>query len=174
MSHRRNNCVIFACPHDKHALASLHAATGLFRAVSEGLSIRQIAALPYRIESKAKGEVSILLVTSRDTGRWVLPKGNLMFGIAPHRAAAREAEEEAGVRGRIATKPLGRFPYRKWRSAKRFKLAKVVVFALKVTKELESWKEQGQRERRWFPRDEAAKLVDEPKLRALILAAALS
>ena len=137
------------------------------------MSIRQIAALPYRIDSKAKREVSILLVTSRDTGRWVLPKGNLMFGIAPHRAAAREAEEEAGVRGRIARKPLGRFPYRKWRSAKRFKLAKVDVFALKVSKELDKWKEQGQRERRWFTREEAAELVDEPELRILIRAARL-
>ena len=137
------------------------------------MPIRQIAALPYRIDSKAKGDVSILLVTSRDTGRWVLPKGNLMFGLAPHRAAAREAEEEAGVRGRIARKPLGRFPYRKWRSAKRFDMAKVDVFALKVTKELDKWKEQGQRERRWCTRDEAAGLVDEPELSALIRSAKL-
>ncbi len=115
----------------------------------------------------------ILLVTSRDTGRWVLPKGNLMVGIAPHRAAAREAEEEAGISGTIARKPLGRFPYRKWRSAKRFELAKVDVFALKVVKERSSWKEQGQRERRWFPREEAAQMVDEPELRALILTAKL-
>lgn len=115
----------------------------------------------------------ILLVTSRDTGRWVLPKGNPMLGISSHRAAAREAEEEAGVRGTIARKPLGRFPYRKWRSAKRFELAKVDVFALKVRTELDSWKEQGQRERRWFPRAEAAALVDEPELRTLILSAKL-
>ena len=115
----------------------------------------------------------ILLVTSRDTGRWVLPKGNLTVGIAPHRAAAREAEEEAGVSGIIARKPLGRFPYRKWRSAKRFEMAKVDVFALKVVKERSVWKEQGQRARRWFPRDEAAQMVDEPELRALILAAKL-
>lgn len=129
--------------------------------------------MPYRIDSKAKGDVSILLVTSRDTGRWVLPKGNLMVGIAPHRAAAREAEEEAGVRGTIARKPLGRFPYRKWRSAKRFDMAKVDVFALKVSNELDTWKEQGQRERRWCTRDEAAGLVDEPELRALICSARL-
>ena len=116
----------------------------------------------------------ILLVTSRDTGRWVLPKGNLMVGIAPHRAAAREAEEEAGVRGTIARKPLGRFPYRKWRSAKRFELAKVDVFALKVHEEMSSWKEQGQRQRRWFTRDEAAGMVDEPELRKLIHAAKLA
>ena len=139
----------------------------------EGEPIRQVAALPYRTDDPAKDQVSILLVTSRDTGRWVLPKGNLMFGIAPHRAAAREAEEEAGVRGTIARKPLGRFPYRKWRSAQCFELAKVDVFALKVSKELDSWKEQGQRERRWFTRDEAADLVNEPELRALIRAARL-
>ena len=77
------------------------------------------------------------------------------------------------MRGTIARKPLGRFPYRKWRSAKRFELAKVDVFALKVSKELDSWKEQGQRERRWFTRDEAAELVDEPELRILIRKARL-
>ena len=130
--------------------------------------------MPYRIDSKAKGEVSILLVTSRDTKRWVLPKGNLMVGIAPHRAAAREAEEEAGVRGTIARKPLGRFPYRKWRTAKRFDTAKVDVFALKVGKQLDQWKEQGQRERRWVTREEAARMVDEPELSALILSARLA
>ena len=98
----------------------------------------------------------------------------MMVGIAPHRAAAREAEEEAGVRGTMARKPLGRFPYRKWRSAKRFDMAKVDVFALKVTKELSGWKEQAQRNRRWFTREEAATMVDEPELRTLILSAKLS
>ena len=130
--------------------------------------------MPYRVDGSAKDQVSILLVTSRHTRRWVLPKGNLMLGIAPHRAAAREAEEEAGVRGTIARKPLGRFPYRKWRSAKRFEMAKVDVFALKVSKELDSWKEQAQRERRWFPREEAAELVDEPELRVLLRMAKLT
>lgn len=146
---------------------------GFFVLPVERVAIRQVAALPYRIDGPAKDQVSIMLVTSRDTGRWVLPKGNLMFGIAPHRAAAREAEEEAGVRGTIARKPLGRFPYRKWRTAKRFDMAKVDVFALKVIKELETWKEQGQRERRWFARDDAARSVDEPELSALIRSAKL-
>jgi 8-oxo-dGTP pyrophosphatase MutT (NUDIX family) len=129
--------------------------------------------LPYRLDDEARDDVMILLVTSRDTGRWVLPKGNLMVGIAPHRAAAREAEEEAGVSGTIARKPLGRFPYRKWRSAKRYDLAKVDVFALKVAKERPSWKEQAERERRWFTREEAAEMVDEPELRTLIRTARL-
>ena len=129
--------------------------------------------MPYRIDGPAKDAVSILLVTSRDTGRWVLPKGNLMFGLAPHRVAAREAEEEAGVCGTIARKRLGRFPYRKWRTARRFDMAKVDVFALKVSKELDRWKEQGQRERRWFTRNEAAGMVDEPELSVLIRSARL-
>jgi len=139
----------------------------------KGTLIRQVAALPYRIDGPAPKDVMILLVTSRDTGRWVLPKGNLMVGIAPHRAAAREAEEEAGVSGTISRKPLGRFPYRKWRSAKRYELAKVDVFALNVTKERSNWKEQAERERRWFTREEAAEMVDEPELRILIRSARL-
>lgn len=128
--------------------------------------------MPYRLDEQ--GELSILLITSRDTGRWVLPKGNPMVGIAPHRAAAREAEEEAGVRGTIARKPLGRFPYRKWRTATRFETAKVDVFALKVVKILDHWKEEAQRERRWFSRAEAVERVDEPELRTLIRGAKLA
>ena len=130
--------------------------------------------MPYRIDGKAKKEVAILLVTSRDTGRWVLPKGNPMFGVAARRAAALEAEEEAGVRGTVAKKSLGHYPYRKWIDAETFEIAEVEVFALKVRKELPKWKEQGERERRWVSRAEAAEMVDEPELRALILAASFS
>jgi uncharacterized protein len=135
--------------------------------------IRQIAALPYRRSGKSKELVEILLITSRDTGRWVLPKGNPIFGLSSRRAAALEAEEEAGVRGTVAKKSLGQFPYRKWIDSTTFVIAEVEVFALKVRKQLAKYKEQGERERRWIARGEAATMVDEPELRAILLAAAL-
>ena len=72
--------------------------------------IEQVGALPYRMAGAA---TSILLVTSRQTGRWVVPKGNLMIGKTPHEAAAIEAEEEAGVRGRISPLPIGEYQYAK-------------------------------------------------------------
>ena len=91
-----------------------------------------------------------------------------MATLSPHRAAAREAEEEAGVRGTISKKPLGTYHYAKWRNGDGFDIAEVTIFALLVTKELSSWKEKGQRERRWMSRAEAAELVEEPELSALI------
>ncbi len=132
-------------------------------------AIRQIAALPYRSSGSAyDAPVSILLVTSRDTGRWVVPKGNPAAGLSPHAAAAVEAEEEAGVRGSVCPTPLGSYRYRKRRGNGSALMFDVEVYPLSVTQELPSWKEAGQRERRWFPLAEAADQVDEPDLADLI------
>ena len=110
----------------------------------------------------------ILLVTSRGTGRWVIPKGNVSNGMAPHAAAAREAEEEAGISGSVCPSPLGSYRYRKRRSNGASLMVDVDVFPLAVTHEHESWKEQDQRERRWFSLPEAAEAVDETDLRDLM------
>lgn len=132
-------------------------------------SIRQIAALPYRTEGTAiDAPVRILLVTSRGTGRWVIPKGNVSPGMAPHSAAAEEAEEEAGVSGPVCPTPLGSYRYRKRRANGASLMVDVDVFPLAVTREHDSWKEQSQRERRWFTLAEAANAVDEEDLRDLI------
>ena len=71
----------------------------------------QYAALPYRRKGKSAPEV--LLVTSRETGRWIIPKGWPLKGKAPHKAAAREAREEAGVVGKINRRSVGSFSYEK-------------------------------------------------------------
>ena len=68
----------------------------------------QVAALPFRIKD---GKIEVLLVTSRETKRWLIPKGWPMKGKKPHKAAAQEAEEEAGVKGEIKNKPLGSYDY---------------------------------------------------------------
>ena len=131
--------------------------------------IRQIAALPYRTEDPAAdAAVRILLVTSRGTGRWVIPKGNPMSATPPHVAAAQEAEEEAGVIGPVCPTPLGSYRYRKRRGSGASLMMDVDVFPLAVTRELPSWKEQRERERRWFTLAEAADAVEEPDLRDLI------
>jgi uncharacterized protein Yka (UPF0111/DUF47 family)/8-oxo-dGTP pyrophosphatase MutT (NUDIX family) len=138
-------------------------------AAPETRAIRQIAALPYRTAGPAlNAPVSILLVTSRETRRWVVPKGNLASGTDPHIAAAQEAEEEAGVRGAVCPTPLGSYRYRKRRGNGASLMADVEVFPLAVSEELPAWKEQDQRERRWFSLSEAAAQVDEPDLRDLI------
>ena len=109
-----------------------------------------------------------MLVTSRQTKRWVIPKGNIGNGVLPHKAAAIEAEEEAGVLGLICPTPLGAFRYRKRRSNGASLMVDVDVFPLAVNTELGAWKEQAERARRWFSLADAAEAVDEPDLRDLI------
>ncbi len=139
-------------------------------AANEGvLTIRQIAALPYRTEGAASdAPIRILLVTSRENRRWVIPKGNPSSGVAAHAAAAIEAEEEAGVQGLVCPTPLGTYRYRKRQKNGASLMIDVDVFPLAVNRELTAWKEQGERERRWVSLPEAASMVDEPDLSDLI------
>jgi 8-oxo-dGTP pyrophosphatase MutT (NUDIX family) len=129
-----------------------------------GGSGRQYAALPFRY---AHG-LEILLISSRETRRWVIPKGWPMKGRKPHAAAAREALEEAGVVGRIAKRAVGSYRY-----VKRLKngaplLCTVEVFPMMVSGQRDRWRERDQRAIRWFPAEAAADAVEEPELRALI------
>jgi predicted phosphate transport protein (TIGR00153 family) len=125
--------------------------------------------LPYRAESDAlDAPVRILLITSRETRRWVIPKGNTPSGMMSHRAAAMEAEEEAGVLGAVCPTPLGSYRYRKRRGNGASLMVDVEVFPLAVSRELPHWKESRERERRWFGLAEAADAVEESDLRDLI------
>lgn len=125
--------------------------------------------MPYRTEGEAlDAPVSILLVTSRGTKRWVIPKGNLVKGLSPHASAAHEAEEEAGIIGAVCPTPLGSYPYRKVLRNGASRRIDVDVFPVLVTEELDQWEEQDQRERRWFSLAEASEAVDEPELRDLM------
>lgn len=125
----------------------------------------QIAAMPVR--RLADGSAEILLVTSRTTQRWIVPKGWPMKGLKDHDAAAREALEEAGVVGRISEKPSGRYSYWK-RMTDHFVLCEVKLYLLEVDQQLPSWAEQSQRRSQWFKLADAADLVDEPELRTVI------
>lgn len=131
-----------------------------------GTVIRQIAALPYR--ATAGGGVSVLLITSRESKRWVVPKGNQGGSDTPHNAAALEAEEEAGVRGAMCPIPLGEYRYRKRRKTGASLWFDVDVYPLAVSQELAEWKEAAERTRRWFSLNEAADMVEEPDLANLI------
>ena len=114
-----------------------------------------------------RGETLVLLITSRDTGRWVVPRGNPMPGLSPHRTAAEEAWEEAGVRGEVSPRPLGAYRYDKRRRGGSVP-AQVTLFQMRVDEEFADWPERSQRNRRWFAPAEAAALVAEPDLAALI------
>ncbi len=129
---------------------------------------RQVAALCWRVDQG--GVMEILLVTSRDTGRWVMPKGGRMRGLKDAQAAAQEALEEAGVEGRVTETPLGVFSYLKRLKRRGPRPTQVTVFALEVQVQHGDWREAAQRTRRWFRADRAAVMVDEPDLAALIRA----
>lgn len=132
--------------------------------------VQQTAVLPFRRRPHDDAHaIDILLITSRETGRWVIPKGNIDAGRTPHGAAIVEALEEAGVRGRTEDRVIGHYRYHKYRTRDHWDLADVAVFAMEVTQELDDWKEKAERRRKWFPRAKAAERVGEKQLKALIL-----
>lgn len=110
-----------------------------------------------------------MLITSRETKRWVLPKGNPIDGLAPHQAAAHEAFEEAGLLGTICPFPLGSYQYLKRRKNGDLQHFNVAVFPLAFASQADVWPEHEQRETRWFTTGDAADAVDEPDLKTLIL-----
>ncbi|MBL4646550.1 MAG: NUDIX hydrolase [Hyphomicrobiales bacterium] len=126
----------------------------------------QMAALPVTIDQK--GDLRILMITSRDTGRWVLPKGWPMKGKNLRRAAEQEAMEEAGVIGEVSKKPIGVYHYTKRMEKGDDIPCEVILFPLKVKKLLRSWPERDERKRKWFSPKGAAKRVDEEDLRAIL------
>ena len=133
----------------------------------------QYGALPYR-ENKATG-LELLLVTSRETRRWIIPKGWPIRGLSPSKSAAREAYEEAGVRGVIRNKPIGRYVYGKMLNERTIAIpCEVRVFVLQVRRQENAWPEYKQREARWFSVSGAIEAVTDSKLKTLIAAFASS
>ncbi|GGE05394.1 NUDIX hydrolase [Aureimonas endophytica] len=125
-----------------------------------------MAALPLRLSEAGRPE--LLVVTSRETRRWIVPKGWPMKGLKDHKAAAIEALEEAGVRGTMLRRAAGHYSY--WRRTRTdFRLTDVVAYALKVETVLAEWKEREQREARWANLLDAADLVADPELSTLIV-----
>jgi 8-oxo-dGTP pyrophosphatase MutT (NUDIX family) len=125
----------------------------------------QVAALPWRRHESA---VEIMLITSRDTGRWVLPKGWPQAREPLCSAAAREAAEEAGLTGRISPLEIGRYFYAKTLASGEEVPCEVPVFPLQVDGVAERWKEKNARVRKWAPVAEAATMVNEPDLSQII------
>jgi 8-oxo-dGTP pyrophosphatase MutT (NUDIX family) len=110
----------------------------------------------------------VVLVTSRDTRRWVVPKGWIEAHEPPHASAAREAFEEAGLHGEAEPEPLGLYDYPKRFARGVVVPTEVLVFRFRVSQLLEDWPERQQRERRLFAPHIAADLVAEPGLAALL------
>jgi hypothetical protein len=128
--------------------------------------MRQVAAFPYRFVEGSKGPIEVLLVTS-SSGRWIIPKGDIDEGMAPHLAAEKEAFEEGGVRGRIGVSAIGQFRTRKDQDGAVIAV-EVDVFPLRVSTLLDDWQEREWRKRHWFSRSAASDAVQEPELREII------
>ena len=126
----------------------------------------QYAALPI---AEQAGETMVMLVTSRETHRWIIPKGWAEKGVAPHELAAKEAYEEAGLVGEVRPEAVGSYCYSKRLRSGRELPCRVQVFAMQVEKQLEDWPERQERETRWFTLSGAAKLVGDAGLSALLL-----
>jgi 8-oxo-dGTP pyrophosphatase MutT (NUDIX family) len=128
----------------------------------------QYAALPFR--RKTNSRTQVMLVTSRETGRWIIPKGWPKKRKAPHASAALEALEEAGVVGEVGRDPIGSYSYKKRLKSGTVVACDVHVFPLEVKRQQKSWPEKEEREFQWFSPTDAAKVVREPVLRAIIRA----
>jgi 8-oxo-dGTP pyrophosphatase MutT (NUDIX family) len=126
----------------------------------------QYAALPYR--ANGKSDLKVMLVTSRATRRWIIPKGWPVNGMPPHRVAAKEAFEEAGVVGKVSKRPIGTFPYDKVLKGGATTNCYVHVFALRVKRQHKRWLEKRERQVDWYTPAEAALFVQEPQLRRII------
>ena len=134
-------------------------------AVNRPANRKQYAALPWRHVGAGR---EVLLISSRDTGRWVIPKGWPIKGLSPAETAAREAYEEAGLGGQMSKKPIGAFDYGKRLDNGSVQPCRVEVFGLEQMVQHPQWPEQGQRILQWFSVPEAAEAVDEPQLKDII------
>lgn len=127
---------------------------------------RQVAALCYR--DRGEG-TEVLLITSRDTGRWIVPKGWMIPGLDASGAALQEAWEEAGVRDAvISSSPIGSYAYDKRLDDGSSLPVRAEVYAAHVLELKDTYPEADERERRWFTPPQASKLVEEPELQSLL------
>lgn len=104
------------------------------------------------------------MITSRDTGRWVIPKGWPIKGLSPHESAAQEAWEEAGVEGKVHDRSLGRYSYTKRMEKADDVPCVVAVYPLKVRTLRDRFPEWAERRRKWMSPKKAAERVHEPEL----------
>ncbi len=139
----------------------------IIKSVRTNRAVRiQYGVLPYRIAQD--GSPELLLVTTRETRRWIIPKGWPIKGLKPAKSAAREAYEEAGIRGTVSPKSIGRFSYQKRLDDGGTVPCEVRVFPMLVKRQVEVWPERHERDVRWFEPDKALSAIKEVALRDLI------
>lgn len=126
----------------------------------------QMAALCHRGKGDAK---EFLLVTSRDTGRWIIPKGWPIRGLTSDETALREAWEEAGVtKGRASKDPIGTYTYEKRSDSGLPVPVETLVYSVAVKEVADEFPEVEERRRKWVSAEDAAAMVQEPELKAIL------
>lgn len=126
----------------------------------------QVAALCYRPDETGK---QVLLITSRDTGRWILPKGWPIDGLNGAEAALQEAWEEAGVKeAEIQPDSIGQYEYVKGLDSGGEVPVRTHVYLARVRSLSDDYPEAGERTRKWVTPDQGAEMVDEPGLRLIL------
>lgn len=109
---------------------------------------KQSAVIPYREQGS---RLLILLITSRNSGKWIVPKGLIEPGLSARESAALEALEEGGIGGEVSTKAVTQYSYNKWGGT-----CDVSVYLMKVNEELDEWQEMNERKREWVTVEKAA------------------
>jgi 8-oxo-dGTP pyrophosphatase MutT (NUDIX family) len=136
-------------------------------ATAERSILNQYGALPFSISET--GDIRVLLVTTRGSRRWIIPKGWPIRNLTAAATAAREAYEEAGLVGTVVgEEPVGRYRYAKRRSARKIATFEVSVFLFAVERQLSKWPEKSQRETRWFAPAEASARVASAELADIV------
>jgi 8-oxo-dGTP pyrophosphatase MutT (NUDIX family) len=150
------------------AVASLCLLTGSDSVSPTGSRVSnvQYGALPWR---RTREGLRVLLITTRNTHRWIVPKGWPIGGLPPHESAALEAFEEAGVRGKVGEEMLGSFNHRKLLKTGEMIACRVHVYPLEVDEIHAKWIEKDDREIQWCSIEEALAQVSDPGLRRLIV-----
>ncbi len=117
---------------------------------------KQSAAVPFRV---VEGKIWILLISNNSGDKWVIPKGIVDRNLKPAESAAKEAFEEAGVKGKLLKPALGRYKMKKWDGKCRIK-----VFLLLAEEVLDNWPEESYRKRTWVEIGDVEKYIKKKKL----------
>ena len=105
----------------------------------------------------------VVLVTTRNSGRWIVPKGFVEPDMTPHESAAKEALEEAGVVGSVGDEELGSYSYAKWGG-----ICIVQVYPLVVEKVLGEWEDMHVRKRTIVAPADAVDMIRNKELARIV------
>ena len=107
--------------------------------------MHRVGVISFNIRDEA---ISLLFVTSKTRGRWILPKGTQSFDETHEQTWRREAFEEAGVNGHVIQDYPFTIPVTK-KTEGGMRQVPVTYYPLFVTEQSEEWPEMNNRQRHW-------------------------